>query len=336
MAFFDLPLNELKTYCPERDEPADLDAFWKSTLEEARAFPLNAIFEKVDYGLVAQETFDVTFAGFGGQPIKGWLILPAHHVRADHPAPAVLGRCDPPLPCVVEYIGYGGGRNFAFEWLLWASAGYAHLVMDTRGQGGTWSGGDTPDLYAEGGNAQFPGSMTKGILDPRHYFYRRVFTDAVRAIEAARSHPDVDAAQIAVTGGSQGGGITIAAAGLVPDVAVAMPDVPFLCHYRRATEIVDAYPYKEIAEYCHVHRDKVEAVFHTLSYFDGVNLSARAKAKALFSTALMDQVCPPSTVYAAYNHWAGEKEIRVYPYNGHEGGGSYQTLEKLKFLKKIW
>jgi cephalosporin-C deacetylase-like acetyl esterase len=94
--------------------------------------------------------------------------------------------------------------------------------MDTRGQGGTWSGGDTPDLYANGGSAQYPGSMTKGILDPQHYFYRRVFTDAVRAIEAARSHPEVDATQIAVTGGSQGGGISLAAAGLVPDVVAAM------------------------------------------------------------------------------------------------------------------
>jgi cephalosporin-C deacetylase len=324
MAFFDLPLDQLKTYLPAREEPADFDSFWKSTLDEARAHPLNAKFERVDYGLVAQETFDVTFSGFGGQPIKGWLILP------------VGARRDAPLPCVVEFIGYGGGRSFTFDWLLWASAGYAHFVMDTRGQGSTWSSGDTPDLYADGGNAHIPGSMTKGILDPKHYFYRRVFTDAVRAIDAAHSRPEVDASRIAVTGGSQGGGITIAAAGLVPDVVVAMPDVPFLCHYRRATEIVDSYPYKEIADYCHVHRDKVDTVFNTLSYFDGVNLAARAKAKTLFSTGLMDQVCPPSTVYAAYNHWVGEKDIKVYPYNGHEGGGSYQTLEKLKFLKNIW
>lgn len=322
MAFFDLSLDELKNYRPARTEPADFDTFWKSTLEEARAHPLNATFERVDYGLSAQETFDVTYAGFGGQPIKAWLILPvgAH----------------PPLPCVVEYIGYGGGRSLPIDWLLWSSAGYAHFVMDTRGQGSTWSPGDTPDLYADGGNAHFPGSMTKGILDPQHYYYRRVFTDAVRAIDAARSHPAVDASRIAVTGGSQGGGITIAAAGLVPDVAVALPDVPFLCHYRRATEIVDTYPYKEIAEYCHTHRDKIETVFETLSYFDGVNFSARARAKALFSTGLMDQVCPPSTVYAAYNYWAGEKEIKVYPYNGHEGGDSFQTVEKLKFLKSIW
>ena len=322
MAYFDLSLDELKTYRPARNEPADFDSFWKSTLDEARTYPLNATFERVDYGLSAQETFDVTYAGFGGQPIKGWLILPVGAIR--------------PLPCVVEYIGYGGGRSLPIDWLLWSSAGYAHFIMDTRGQGSTWSSGDTPDLYADGGNAHFPGSMTKGILDPQHYYYRRVFTDAVRAIDAARSHPAVDAARIAVTGGSQGGGITIAAAGLVPDVVAALPDVPFLCHYRRATEIVDSYPYKEIAEYCHTHRDKIETVFETLSYFDGVNFSARARAKALFSTGLMDQVCPPSTVYAAYNHWAGEKDIKVYPYNGHEGGDSYQTVEKLKFLKKLW
>jgi cephalosporin-C deacetylase len=322
MAFFDLPLHELQTYCPDREEPADFDAFWKLTIEETQAFPLDARFEKVDYGLVAQETFDVTFNGFGGQPVKGWLILPSQRTGK--------------LPCVVEYIGYGGGRNFAIDWLLWASAGYAHFVMDTRGQGSSWSSGDTPDLYAGGGNAHYPGNMTHGILDPKHYYYRRVFTDAVRAIEAARSHPEIDSAQIAVTGGSQGGGISIAAAALAPFVVAAMPDVPFLCHYRLATEIVDTYPYKEIAEYCHIHRDKLETVFHTLSYFDGVNLATRASAKALFSVALMDQVCPPSTVFAAYNYWTGEKEIKVYPYNGHEGGGSYQTLEKLRFLKKIW
>lgn len=324
MAFFDLTLPELKKYLPTREEPADFDSFWKSTLDEARTFPLDAKFEKVDYGLLAQETFDVTYNGFGGQPIKGWLILPAKTQRKAK------------LPVVVEYIGYGGGRQFGFNWLLWASAGYAHFIMDTRGQGSTWSAGDTPDLYAEGGNAHYPGSMTKGILDPKHYYYRRVFTDAVRAIEAARSHPEVDDARVAVTGGSQGGGISIAAAGLVPDVIAAMPDVPFLSHYRRATEIVDSYPYKEIADYCHVHRDQVDMVFKTLSYFDGMNFASRSKAKTLFSVALMDQVCPPSTVFGAYNHWAGEKDIKVYTYNGHEGGESFHTAEKLKFLKSIW
>ena len=71
--------------------------------------------------------------------------------------------------------------------------------------------------------------MTRGICNAKTYYYRRVFTDAVRAIEAAVSHPGVDSEKIAVTGGSQGGGITLAAAGLSPRVKIAMPDVPFLC-----------------------------------------------------------------------------------------------------------
>jgi cephalosporin-C deacetylase len=219
---------------------------------------------------------------------------------------------------------------------VWASAGYAHLIMDTRGQGSTWSKGDTPDVEPEGSNPQHPGFMTRGVLSPQTYYYRRVFTDAVRAIEAARAHPAVDGARIAVTGGSQGGGITIAAAALDPGVAAAMPDVPFLCGYRRATEISAANPYEEISRYCMVHRDKVERVFQTLSYFDGINLASRITCPALFSVGLMDEICPPSTVYAAYNHLAGPKEIRVYRYNHHEGGGAYQTFEKIAFLHGLW
>jgi cephalosporin-C deacetylase len=321
MAFFDFPFEQLKTYKPDRDEPADFDAFWQKTLAQARSHPLNAVFQAVDYKLRSVDTFDVTFAGYDGQPVRGWLQLPKHR--------------EGPLPCVVEYIGYGGGRGFPTDWLLWSSAGYAHFIMDTRGQGSAWSPGDTPDYELQGFSPEYPGFMTRGVLSPETYYYRRVFTDAARAIEAARSHPAIDATRIAITGGSQGGGITLAASGLMPDVVAAMPDVPFLCHYRRATEITDGFPYQEIVKYCQTHRDKLETVFHTLSYFDGVNLAARAKATALFSVGLMDEICPPSTVYAAYNHYGGEKDIRIYRFNHHEGGGTFQQIEKLKFLNKV-
>ena len=208
--------------------------------------------------------------------------------------------------------------------------------MDTRGQGTTWRQGDTPDPEPDGGNPHFPGFMTRGILNPNTYYYRRVFTDAVRAVEAARSHPAVNKDRIAVTGGSQGGGIALAVAGLEPTIEATMPDVPFLCHYRKATEITDTHPYAEITRFCKTHREKIEAVFHTLNYFDGINFAVRAHAQALFSVALMDDICPPRTVYAAYNHYAGPKQIRVWHYNNHEGGESFQTVEKMKFLAKLW
>jgi cephalosporin-C deacetylase len=321
--YFDMPLEQLETYLPDREEQPDFDAFWQETLAEAREHPLGAAFEPVDYGLRTLDTFDVTFAGYGGQPIKAWLLLPRQRKE--------------PLPCVVEYIGYSGGRGFPTSWLLWSCAGYAHLVMDTRGQGySTGVKGDTPDPVPEATGPHVPGFMTRGILDPRTYFYRRVFTDGVRAVETARSHPAVDAERIAVSGGSQGGGITIAVGGLEPAVSVVMPDVPFLCHYRRATSLVDSDPYNEIVRYCKAYRDHVATVFRTLSYFDGVNFAARTRSRGFFSVALMDVTCPPSTVFAAYNHFAGPKDIRVYPYNDHEGGGGHQTVEKVRFLTDLW
>jgi cephalosporin-C deacetylase len=321
MAYFDMPLAALQQYTPAREEPEDFDAFWAETLDDVRQYPLDARFEPVDYGLRTVETYDVTFAGYGGQPIKGWLLLPWQRAET--------------LPCVVEYIGYGGGRGFPLDWLLFSSAGYAHLVMDTRGQGSSWRHGDTPDALQDGSSPHYPGFMTLGVLDPRTYYYRRLFADAVRAVEAARSHPVVDAERVAVSGGSQGGGVTLAVSGLVPNVAAALPDVPFLCHYRRALELVDTHPYQEIAKFCKMHRGKVDTVFETLSYFDGLNFAARAQAPALFSVGLMDDICPPSTVYAAYNHYAGPKEMRIWEYNQHDGGGSHQNIEKLQFLQAL-
>jgi len=315
---FDLPLEQLKTYLPDRDEPDDFDAFWQTTLAEARHFPLNVLFRPLQTDLTMIEVCDVTYNGFGGQPIKGWFLLPRAHSG--------------PLRCVVEFIGYGGGRGDPLDWLLWPNLGCAVLVMDIRGQGSTWRVGDTPDIETEAGNPQVPGFMTRGILNPRTYYYRRLITDAVRALEAARAHPAVDAKRIVISGASQGGGLTLAVAGLVGDLEAALPDVPFLCHFRRATEIVDTYPYQEIGSYCQRHRDHIQDVFRTLSYFDGVNFAVRSSAPALFSVGLMDDVCPPSTVFAAYNHYAGPKQIRIWPYNHHEGGETFQILEKIKFL----
>ncbi|MBN1562206.1 MAG: acetylxylan esterase, partial [Anaerolineae bacterium] len=138
------------------------------------------------------------------------------------------------------------------------------------------------------------------------------------------------------TGASQGGGITLAVSGLVPDLAGSMPDVPFLCHFRRAVGLTDNFPYQEIVKYLSIHRDHYETVFNTLDYFDGVNFAARTKAPTLYSTALMDMTCPPSTVFAAYNQVDAPKDIKVYHFNQHEGGQTFQTAEQLQFVKNLF
>lgn len=317
MAFFDMPLDQLETYSPASTEPADFDSFWAETLADARIHSLDARFEPVDYGLTLQDVYDVTFNGFGSQPIKGWMLVPKMRSGS--------------VPCVVEYIGYGGGRGFPTSYTLLSSAGFAHLIMDTRGQGSAWQKGDTPDSAAPG-CPQFPGFLTRGLASPHDHYYRRVFTDAVRAVEAARSHPDVDG-RVVVSGGSQGGGISLAVAGLIDDLSGVWSDQPFLCHYRRAATVTDAHPYFEISRYLSQHVDMVETAFNTLDYVDAVHFASRANAPARFSVGLMDMVCPPSTIYAAYNRYAGEKSIKVYRFNGHDSGGAFGLRDKIQWLK---
>ena len=324
MAAFDLPLEQLQSYRPEVAEPEDFDAFWSDTLEEAHATPLGARVEPVDNKLALIDTYDVTYAGAGGAPIRAWLHVPAG--------------TSAPLPTVVQYYGYSGGRGFPHSSTLWAQAGYAHLVMDTRGQG--WRAGGasaTADASPDAGANHAPGFMTAGILDPATYYYRRTYTDAVRLLELTQDHPLLDGSRVVVTGGSQGGGLALAAAGLAPLVGVtlagAAPDVPFLCHFARAVTLVDTLPYGEIVQYLAGWRQHVDTAFRTLSYFDGVNFARRAQCPALFSVGLMDTICPPSTVYAAYNHYAhGDKQIEVYPFNNHEGGQDHQLGRQLDWF----
>jgi cephalosporin-C deacetylase len=319
---FDLPLSELRNYRPDLPVPHDLDAFWSETLAQARSHDIALTCTPYNVALRTVEVFDVRFAGWRGEPIAAWLYLPRDVPR--------------PLPVVVQYIGYTGGRGLAHENLLWSAAGYAHLVVDTRGQGTSQAGTGVTADSADFIGPHTPGFMTMGIESREHYYYRRVYSDAVRAIDAVRAHPDLDGDAIVVTGASQGGGLALVAASLADGLRGVMSDVPFLCHFRRASEITDARPYYEIAQYCAAHRDRIEDVFAALSYFDAAVLVRRATAPALISVALMDEVCPPSTVFAAYNHYAGaRKKISVHPYNGHEGGGPFQHAEQLRFAADL-
>lgn len=176
--------------------------------------------------------------------------------------------------------------------------------------------------------------MTRGITDPEAYYYRRVYTDAVRLVDAVAGLPFVDASRIAVTGGSQGGGISIATAALNDTVAAVMPDVPFLCDFPRAITLTPEAPFTEITRYLSVHRDEEERVLGTLSYFDGAVLARRITVPAYVSVALMDEVVLPSTVFAAFNAMASpDKTIEVYGYNGHEGGGFRHWHRQLDWLR---
>jgi cephalosporin-C deacetylase len=102
---------------------------------------------------------------------------------------------------------------------------------------------------------------------------------------------------VAVCGISQGGALPLAAAALQPQlVKVCQPDVPFLCDIHRGVGLSPTYPYLIEQQV-----DLVPAAMNTLAYVDNALLARRITADCLLSVGLMDETCPLSTVFAAYN-----------------------------------
>jgi cephalosporin-C deacetylase len=297
MPSIDMPLDQMRQYKPPLYRESDFDSFWQETMREAVRQPLNA--ELIPYALGARgvECFAIRFDGFKGSRLAGWFLRPQERGK---------------FPGVAVYHGYSGRGARPLDLLALASQGICVLSMDCRGQNGQSQDAAT---YPEG---HYQGWMTLGIRDPATYYYRYVYADAVRALELLTQRDEVDPTRLAVTGGSQGGALSLAAAALSKRPILALPDIPFLCDFSRAIQVASSGPYPEIASFLKAFPDLYETVFRTLSYFDCVNLAPLIRCRTVISNCLWDDVCPPSTVYGVFNHILAEKTMEIYPFHKHE------------------
>ncbi len=114
MPQFDLSGHELASYDPPLEAPADLDSFWEQTLAETRAHDLDPQVAAADSPFTVLESFDVSWRGFGGDPIRGWLHLPAsararrRPAARGHPVPGLRRRARPGVR--ERLLGVGGLR----------------------------------------------------------------------------------------------------------------------------------------------------------------------------------------------------------------------------------
>lgn len=329
MPVLDMPLEELRRYRPNLDEPDDFDAWWANQLVDLPERPRLVSDEAVDTPFPLLDIHELVFEGADGALIHALLTLPSKLVRSS------LGHVDdsPRLPGVIQLVGYGGGRGLPGQVPWYAMAGYAHLIVDPRGQGADWAYGSTPDPGSVGAHAA--GWLTDGVGQRESYYYRRVILDSVAAVRLMRTLDVVDPGRLACVGGSQGGGLALAAAALDGGVQAACVDSPFITHIPRGLALASQGPYLELVRYLAVCPDQQEAVMRTLSYVDGLSFSTRIVAPVLFSTGLLDPVCPTSTCFAAHALCAAaESRIDIYPYGGHEGGGHRQVLAHLRWLEE--
>ncbi len=305
---FDFSLDKLQTYQGINPKPADFDRFWDAGLAEMRALDPQVELAPADFQAPFAECFNLHFTGIGGARVYAKLLRPK-----DAPAPH---------PALLLFHGYSGDAGDWADKLGYVAAGFTVAALDCRGQGGR-----SQDAGGVRGNT-LHGHIIRGLDDaldgrPDKLLFYQIFLDTAQLAQIVMDMPDVDPTRVGATGGSQGGGLTVACAALEPRIKRAAPVFPFLSDYKRVWEMdQDVAAYAELREYFRrfdpQHKNEA-AILEALGYVDVQHLAPRIEGEILWAIGLMDTICPPSTQFAAYNKIASPKSMAIYPDFGHEG-----------------
>ena len=304
MPTIDKPLSELRTYQGINPRPADFDAFWDASLAEMHALDPQLELRPAAFQAPGAECFDLFFSGVNGSRVHAKYLRPKH---AAGPGPAVL-----------EFHGYAGHSGDWCGKLSYPSIGFAVAALDCRGQAG-----ESEDLAVRSGNT-FQGHIIRGLADaPEKLAFRDIFLDTAQLARIVASFDEVDAGRLGACGGSQGGALTLACAALAPDlIRRAAPAFPFLCDYQRVWEMdLAKNAYDELRSFFRwfdPRHEREHEIFTKLGYIDCQHLAPRIRAEVLMGCGLMDEICPPSSQFAAYNKITSPKEVVIYPDFGHE------------------
>ena len=319
MPCVDMSLDKLKVYEGCNPRPADFDEFWDASLAEMNAIDPAPVFTPYDYPSFVADCFELTFTSTKEAKIYAKFMRPKNLTEK--------------VPAVLLFHGLSGDSGHWSRMLTYASQGYVVASLDCRGQGGK-----SEDVGGAAGTT-YTTPFTRGLDgDPKDLLCRDLFLDTAMLARIVMGLDYVDETRVAVTGGSQGGALTVACAALVPEIKLCAPVYPYLSDYKRVFNMDLNKGAYEGLKYYFRHFDPThaneEAIFTKLGYIDIQFLAPRIKAEVLMLTGLVDTVCPPSTQFAMYNKITSKKNVMVYHDFGHEefrdsADVTFQFLAKL-------
>jgi cephalosporin-C deacetylase-like acetyl esterase len=277
--------------------PDDFDAFWAGMKQKLAAVPVAPKLVSVKAPAPGVESFDLTAPAHGLQ-ISGYLSKP-------------VGAKPKSLPIILTVHGAGVSDSSLGGSAGWASKGFLAMDMNAHGL----PNGKPRQYYAD----LYAGPMKAYRFDQRNDREKAYFTGMllrlVRALDVLTAQPEWDGKHVIVSGTSQGGYQAIAAAGLDARVTFFAAGVPAGCdHSGMLVGRIAGWP--KIVPVEEGKPDK--AVIEAARYVDCMNFATRTKAAgAYFTVGFIDGVCPPTSVYAAYNQLTIPKEIYDDIPSGH-------------------
>jgi cephalosporin-C deacetylase len=277
-------------------DPEDFDAFWQAGKEELSKVPMDARRTLVaELSTATVNVYHVSLANIRGSRVYGMVAEP----KAPGSYPAILG-----VP--------GAGVSKIGPMIELAQHGAITLAIGIHGIPLTLDQSAYPAL-ASGALNGYPAYN----LDSRdRYYYRRVYLGCIRANDYLTSLPNWNGRDLAVTGGSQGGALSIVTAGFDPRVKA-------LAAYYPALSDMAGYVEGRAGGWPHVFRasgegsNRTKEKLETASYYDVVNFARRVKAPGIYSWGYNDETCPPTSMYAAYNVIRAPKQLVLALETGH-------------------
>ncbi|AGY82531.1 acetylxylan esterase [Carnobacterium inhibens] len=299
-----MKMKELENYSGSGIKPSDFDAFWEDGLLEMESLPLDYILDPVDIPSQVANFYHLTFKGVGGATIHCQLITPKETAGRNFKG-------------LLQFHGYHTDSGDFQDKIGWAAEGFVVLAMDARGQGGL-----SEDRTQTSGGVM-KGLIIRGMEEGKNNLYfRQVFLDTAHVARILKSMDFVNENRIYAQGASQGGGLTIACAGLVPDLYRIYVSYPFLSDYRKAYSLGAQTSAFEEIPYWFQFRDPLHTrekeIFDTLEYIDIQHFAPRIKAEVCWAVGMQDTIVPPITQMATYNNITTKKNLIVLPEYGHE------------------
>jgi len=276
--------------------PDDFLAFWENAKAEAATIPMDAVVTPLpQYATRTVDVFLVSLQNYKkGKRIYGYLCKP----KALGKYPVML---NPP----------GAGVKSTLPYTAHAELGYITLTIEVHGVSPMLDSESYRNINSLIGN--YP---QIGLEDRDNYYYKSVYLGCVRSVDFLCSLPEWDQKNVLVTGGSQGGALSIVTAALSSRVTClasfypALSDLTGYLHGR-------AGGWPHLLSDRNLARNNTTERLRTISYYDVVNFAKHIKVPGFYSWGYNDDTCPPTSVFSVVNSISATKTVVVTPISGH-------------------